>query len=48
MLFLVIIFFCIFGGTAIKTGDWDGFFKLLVIFLIVACVLAALGSCSGN
>lgn len=25
MIFFVIIFFCIFGGTAMKTGDWGGF-----------------------
>lgn len=48
MLFLVLIFFCIFGGTAMKTGDWEGFIKGLVIFLIIAFILYCFGSCSAS
>lgn len=48
MLFLVIIFFCIFGGTAMKTGDLEGFMKGLIIFLIVAFVLYAFGACAST
>ena len=48
MLFLVIIFFCIFGGTAMKTGDWGGFLKGLIIFLIIICILSAFGSYSNT
>lgn len=48
MIFFIIIFFCIFGGTAMKTGDWDGFFKWLGIFLVVILILYLFGSCSNT
>lgn len=48
MIFFIIIFFCIFGGTAMKTGDWDGFFKWLGIFLVVIFILYLFGSCSNT
>ena len=48
MVFFAIIIFLIFGGSAMKTGDWNGFLKIFLVCMAIIFILYLFGSISNE